>query len=59
METITFPDFWMHLNESGWHWVSNNACYSSKHGFQYAPVCMLDARHTLNNPPPIFQWPKA
>lgn len=53
---IVFPDFWMFRNEGGWRWVSRDATRSSRAAFDFAPACMLDARHTLDlvskpNPP--------
>lgn len=45
---ITFPDFYMFRNESGWRWVSRDATKSSPAAFEHAPTCMIDARHTLD-----------
>lgn len=48
LDTITFPDFWMFKNEGGWRWVANDASQSSRAAFEFAPQCMLDARHCID-----------
>ena len=45
---IIFPDFWMFKNESGWRWVNREGTRSSPAAFEFAHVCMLDARRTLD-----------